>query len=327
MKVVLINKTDTLGHHGCTLVNLQIDRLAHDAGIEIIAKLPLKSDWDALAPDDFDAVIVNGEGTLHSSRNGAQRIAEVPAWSERRGVPAHLINSVYQDNSTQISSDIARFATVSARDYKSAAELKCAGIQASIVPDLSLTWETEPSPARGKTIINGSVVKAVRRELYALSTPERPYLPITARPISGKRRRTYEMNRTLAMFRAPGVERTRLRNAIPTFDRFISHLRENASGIITGRFHMVTIALCLEIPVVGIPSNTHKIEALFDELQMPDRVAVLPSDALYRLEPYEEEEIFCIRSYRQDAIRKAKAMFRNIARFRWQEKRLMPLSG
>jgi hypothetical protein len=71
MRAVLINNTDSQGHHGCTLVNRQIDALANEFGIQIVAKLPLNSDWDALAPKQFDTVIVNGEGTLHSSKKGA----------------------------------------------------------------------------------------------------------------------------------------------------------------------------------------------------------------------------------------------------------------
>jgi len=310
MKAVLINKTDDGGHHGCTLVNRQIDVLASAAGIEIVAKLPLHSDWDTLAPDRFEAVLVNGEGTLHSSSKGARRIAEAPTWAEARDIPAHLINSVYQDNDDAIAAAVARFNTITVRDNRSASELARHGVEAAVVPDLSLTWQTDPAPARGKTIINGSVIESVRRDLYALSSRERPYLPMMARPLGGKRRRNYHLNRTLSLLRAPGLKRARRRNSIARFEPFIDHLRRNAGAIITGRYHMATIALCLEIPVIAMPSNTHKIEALFDNLDMAPRVG-LPGDLF--VPPYSPGEIARIRAFRHNAGVKAHALFARIA--------------
>ncbi|RIA56326.1 polysaccharide pyruvyl transferase family protein [Dichotomicrobium thermohalophilum] len=314
MQAVLINRTDDIGHHGCTLVNRQLDALARNAGIEIVAKLPLHADWDALAPDRFDAVIVNGEGTLHSSNRGARRIAEIPAWAARRGVPAHLINSVYQNNNDTIAAQVARFATIAVRDTRSAAEMSRHGIDPRVVPDLSLTWQVEPAHLTGdKIIINGSVSKTARGRLYALSGRDRPYVPITSRPPRDKdAQRFYDAKRALAMIRPPGVKRAHLRNSIATFDEFVSCLRAHASGIVTGRFHMVTIALCLEIPVMAVPSNTHKIEALLEHLDMPGRLAEHPRDALRMLRSYTTAEIERIRALRREARTNADRLFQEI---------------
>jgi hypothetical protein len=314
MKAVLINKTDVAGHHGCTLVNRQIDALAKEAGITIVANLPLNSDWDGLAPKKFDTIIVNGEGTLHSSKDGARRIAEVPAWANRRGVSAHLINSVYQNNGSEIIQGISRFQSITVRDQKSARELQGSGVECRIIPDLSLTWKVQAPQKRGKSIIvNGSVIESVRRDLYALSNRTHPYLPIKAAPPCSRRKRIYELRRTLTFFHPPSVKRARYRNAIPTFESFVSYLRKHAAGIITGRFHMCTIALCLEIPVVAVPSNTHKIEALFDEIEMPERALDPENVALQHPHEYTSDEISRIRDYRQMTTGKSNELFAFIA--------------
>jgi hypothetical protein len=314
MKVVLINKTDNLGHHGCTLVNCQIDVLAQEAGMEIVAKLPLRSNWDAEVPQHFDAVIVNGEGTLHSTSDGARAIMDVPKWAAKRGSPAHLINSVYQNNSNDLGARLAGFSTITVRDRKSAAETARHGVHCEVVPDLSLTWQPKPARGEGRVVVNGSTIEAVRRELFALSGEHRPYLPMTARPAAGKRRRAYGAKRLLALFRPPGLARARRRNAIDEFDEFVEFLSNKVSGIITGRFHMVTIALCLEIPVVAVVSNTHKIEALFEELNMLDRLADSPAESAEKLKPFSEEERDRIRSFRAETRDKSERLFLNIVR-------------
>src|SRR5215510_1742761 len=141
MKAVLINTTFQLGHHGCTLVDRQLDLLTAEAGLDVCVKLPLHADWQKLAPADFDLVLVNGEGALHHDSKAARRLAEVPLWARERGRPAFLINSVYEANGPEIAAGVARFDAVFARDELSRGALTEAGIAATVVPDLALTWE------------------------------------------------------------------------------------------------------------------------------------------------------------------------------------------
>jgi hypothetical protein len=312
VKAVLINKTDDLGHHGCTLVNRQIDNLARGAGIEVVAKLPLHSDWNVLAPAAFDAVIVNGEGTLHSNSQGARRIAEIPAWAEGRGAPAHLINSVYQGNSPAITEAVARFHTICVRDQMSAAELADAGIVASVIPDLSLTWQVEPASLSGKPHVNGSTIKETRNSLHALANRELPYLPILAQPPRESSRLSKYRIKRLVSYIAP-FALWRHRHAIPDFDVFTDYLRHHVSGIITGRFHMMTMALCLEIPVVAVSSNTRKMEALFEEIGLEQRLASSVQNTPQLLKPYSSDDLKKIRLFRQRAVTRAREHFSLIA--------------
>ena len=65
MRAVLINTTDEIGHHGCTLVNRQIDHYARLVGIDFVERLSLNQNWNTVR--DFDIALVNGEGSLHGS--------------------------------------------------------------------------------------------------------------------------------------------------------------------------------------------------------------------------------------------------------------------
>lgn len=317
MKAALINTTDDLGHHGCTLVNRQIRQFTQKAGIELTVGLPLHGDWDQTLPAGLVAVIVNGEGTLHGCSKGARRIAEVPAWAARKGLRSFLINTVYQANSAEIAAGVEGFEKIFVRDELSFGAIKEAGIAASVVPDLSLTWQPPPVHSLGpELIINGSTSRQIRGRFYDLSRSQGRYLPILAKPLGNANRLAkYRRKQVLANFVPPSLWRARLRNAIPDFDDFISHLRARAGAIVTGRFHMATIALSLEIPVLAVRSNTHKMEALFGALDMTERLVTLEELALDEITvpAFSAEELHRIREYKREAVTKASACFEAIA--------------
>jgi Polysaccharide pyruvyl transferase len=329
MKAVLINTTFQLGHHGCTLVDRQLDALTTEAGLDICAKLPLYADWQKLAPAEFDLVLVNGEGALHHDSKAARRLAEVPRWAQERGRPAFLINSVYEANSPEVAQGVGRYRTVFARDELSRRALIEAGIAATAVPDLTLTWE--PVVARGSgrlVVVTDSTMQAANARLHraALAIGAR-YLPLMARPphpsvqahAEASRWWRYAAKRLAAHAAPPGLWRDRWRNLIPGFDDYIAWLAQNAGLIVSGRFHGVCIALDLGIPVLGIPSNTWKIEAVLAGAGLEHRL-VSDLDELQQrllakgLEPYlyTPAELHRIAAFRKDALTSARAMFRSI---------------
>lgn len=324
VRAVLINTTDALGHHGCTLVNRQLEEIARSAQIELVARLPLHSNWSSIAPNSFDCVIVNGEGTLHSDSKGAKRIAQVPTWSKQRSVPAFLINSIFQGNSLEIVKSIAEFQGIWVRDERSQQQLISSGIETSYVPDLTLTWSPQFLQHEQNTIvIQDSTIRSMRQKLYNLSKCLNAYyLPITARPssaISGKnfiRRSKFFIKTRFPFIITSDFERTRYTNAVPEFDEFIKTLSK-ASLIITGRFHGIALAICLRIPFLALSSNSHKMEALLEKLEMPHRLVgrieevqqVLKSG---RLNIFSEKELIAIELMQSDAKMRSIAMFHNI---------------
>jgi hypothetical protein len=329
MKAVLINTTFQLGHHGCTLVDRQLDVLAAEAGLDVCAKLPLNADWQKLAPAHFDLVLVNGEGALHHDSKAARRLAKVPLWARERGRPAFLINSVYEANGPGVAQGVAQYRAVFARDELSRRALTEAGITANVVPDLALTWE--PAAARGsgrQVVFTDSTMQDINARLHraALAIGAR-YLPLMARPphpamqayADASRYWRYAAKRLVAHAVPPGLWRDRWRSLIPGFDDYVAWLAQNAGLIVAGRFHGICIALDLKIPVLGVPSNTWKIEAVLAGAGLEHRLVSDLNELQQRLltnglEPYlyTPAELHRIAAFRQEALTSARTMFRSI---------------
>ena len=329
MKAVLINTTFQLGHHGCTLVDRQLDLLTSEAGLEVCAKLPLHADWQKLAPADFDLVLVNGEGALHHDSKAARRLAEVPRWARERGRPAFLINSVYEANSPEVAQGIARYRVVFARDELSHRALLEAGIAATVVPDLTLTWEPDVARGSGRlVVVTDSTMQDTNTRLHRAARPiGARYLPLMARPphpavqahAEASRWWRYAAKRLAAHAAPPGLWRDRWRSLIPEFDDYVAWLAQNAGLIVSGRFHGVCIALDLGIPVLGVSSNTWKIEAVLAGAGLEHRLVSDLEELQQRLltkglEPYlyTPAELHRIAAFRKEALTSARAMFRSI---------------
>jgi polysaccharide pyruvyl transferase WcaK-like protein len=329
MKAVLVSTSFQIGHHGCTLVDRQLERLSAQAGIDIITKLPIHADWSKFAPPHFDAVIVNGEGSLHHDSKAAKRIADVPRWAHARRKPAFLINSVYESNSADIAAKVAEYEAVFVRDGSSQAALAEAGIAASVVSDLTLSWQPPVIAAQGlRIVVTDSTLPRTNANLYAFARSiNARYLPLMARPprpivdeyASVSRWRRYAIKRLAARVAPPGLWRNRWRGLVPEFDDFISLLSKNAGLIIAGRFHGLCIALDLEIPVLAVLSNTWKIQGVLRQAGLEARLIdnldelrrQLATDGMQRFF-YTPSEIQRIRHLRERTAIDALKMFRTI---------------
>ena len=329
MKAVLINTTFQLGHHGCTLVDRQLDSLACEAGLDIAAKLPLHSNWQRLAPADFDLVLVNGEGALHHDSKAAKRIAEVPEWARERGKPAVLINTVYEANGPEIAAGVTRYDGVFARDELSRQALAEAGIAATVVPDLTLSWQPKVPRGNGHlVVVTDSTVQDTNARLHKMSRAiGARYLPLMARPpppivkahADVPRWWRYAVKRIAAHMAPPGLWRDRWRGLIPEFDDYIAWMAENAALVVAGRFHGVCIALDLGIPVLGVPSNTWKIEAVLAGAGLEHRLVSNFDELQHRLTTegvesfhYTAAELERIAAFRDQARTSARSMFQSI---------------
>lgn len=315
MRAVLINTTDELGHHGCTLVNRQIDYYTKLHGINIVERLSLNQNWNNVP--DFDIALVNGEGSLHSSSKAARRIAQVPEWAHKRKKKAVLINSIYQSNDETIDRAIKKFEYVAVRDRYSQEELRKLGVDAFFVPDLTLTWDIKPAQIGDNILYNGSTRKQMRQQLYQSAKRHNVcYLPILARPIGNRSRLVKFYLKQLFSYIAPtGLWHARNRNAIANLDDFVDSLRNSTKGIVSGRFHMITMAVCLEIPFLALSSNTYKIEALLNDLGLDNRLIdrdYLEKKNVITPKPFSQSELDNIRNYRDMTKRLSEDCFKTI---------------
>ncbi|NJM35095.1 MAG: polysaccharide pyruvyl transferase family protein [Rhodomicrobium sp.] len=327
VRAILVNATDLIGHHGCTLVNQQIEILARAAGIELVGRLPLHSNWSKYEARNFDCIIVNGEGTLHSSSKGAKKIAEVPNWAKSLKVPCFLINTIYQNNSEEIFSSIKKFDGVWVRDEKSRQNLDDFGLKVNAIPDLSLSWMPNINYSKNKYIvIQDSSIDSVKYDLYNFSKDiKAEYISLMARPSKFidysnlYKRGKFLIRKNLYWLILDQEKRNRYKNVISDFDDFIKIMKD-ASLIMTGRFHGVALALDLKIPFIALSANSHKIESLLDSVAMQYRLAENIDDVksilnCQKIMNFSDDEIRSIEGLQNRTYLEGSKMFIQIAQF------------
>lgn len=343
LKAIVFNDTSYDDHHGCQIVMRQIYRLAEDSEIRITQCCPIFHDWrnDASLKKNIcqmDLCIINGEGSLHHDRPAVFKYLDLAEYCQKNNVPCFLINAIWQDN--EKGNTKAHFFTrIFVRDKESQDNLKHAGVGAQLVPDLTLSYETRHRATierKPELMINGSVLAPRMKEAW-LASQSREHGPVryvsirTIPPIQWQKGFPSQVpgnilkqikcyRHILASYFCPkhrddpkSLSRFRWRHAILSTQRFI-HALQSARGVITGRFHCVTLALVTRTPFFAIPSNTKKIEPLLNELGMAYRLHDSYHAALqdcHRL-PYTPEEITRIDAYLQMAENQCTAMFREM---------------
>jgi len=342
LQTIVFNDTSCDEHHGCQFVMAQLGKLSKDAGIQVRRYCPKNYDWESdqqLIAEiaTLDLCIVNGEGTMHHDADPALCYGRLARYCRSVGVPCFLINSVWQDN-CQLLEYATDFAAIYVRDRMSKEELAASGVSAEVVPDLTFTLAPSVSATREGLVVNGSVLK--ERQLEALrlvssaSMPLR-YLSIRTLPplrvgrgfkrlaFQGYIKRLKRYRHIAESYLAPGfgrlgkkkMDRLRWRHAVLSGDRFL-HALASSEGVITGRFHCVTLCLVTGTPFYAVPSNTHKIEALLEEIGLEKRVFDSYSGALNSCSQlaFTESEKERIEKFKTDARRDAVRMFEEIAR-------------
>ncbi|MEM7530438.1 MAG: hypothetical protein AAF416_22855, partial [Pseudomonadota bacterium] len=162
MKILLANDTATKSHIGCQAVSDAHARLLGRAGHRVTCRLfvnalrgfargsfaetvgTLERQEALMAQlDAADALVVNGEGTLHHG-NGIPWLALL-ALAQQRGKATLLVNALYQEMS--VGTDVlARLDAFFVRDPLSAAYVKGLGIGCREAPDSIVAARFSESP-------------------------------------------------------------------------------------------------------------------------------------------------------------------------------------
>ncbi|MDR2877005.1 MAG: polysaccharide pyruvyl transferase family protein [Chromatiales bacterium] len=259
MKIALFNDTAAYGHFGCHAVSDAHARMLGRAGHEVKERFFL--DWSPvvtdprgpgainhlLHDDDFrhrienvDAVIVNGEGTIHHG-SGLHLLAVLGA-AQKLGKATLLVNAVYE-NSEFHEDVIARLDDFTVREQSSLEYAKSRKLPARLVLDSS--YAASFSDDR---LIDLSE-KVVLTDWHLQRTAD-----------VGKTIRDYLAERREHAFFLP-FERS---DAIKIWHRIPASL-SSATVVHTARHHGVYFCIKAKIPFVALPSNTHKVEGLLKQ--------------------------------------------------------------
>lgn len=290
LKALLLNDAALLGHHGSALVTEQIVRLARAAGITVAHGWSWDAGQRALAArhPPFDLVLVNGEGSIHSSSRSSVRIAALARDLARGpGPPGYLINATIEGNTPDIDAALGGFRLRFVRDSKSRATLARAGVAAEVVHDLTLSAAHLPrAQGTGALLVTDASDQGKTRRLMAVADRIADAQILTLRtappwPARGSpsRRIGFLLKRTATRLAPPSPRSLRYAGAL-TREAFVARLARGARGILCGRYHAACIAIRMSLPFVAVEGNTSKTSALLEDIGLAERLVSL--DALER---------------------------------------------
>ncbi|WP_372841220.1 polysaccharide pyruvyl transferase family protein [Phaeovulum sp.] len=322
---VVLNDTSGRNHHGCSRVMRILRSGLESRGIRVSATAPAHSDWarnEAFlgALEAADLIVINGEGTLHHGRPGGARLLEVVRHAARRA-PVALINAQWQQNPAAWGALLAGCALISARDHRSADEMRAAQdtVAVRMVPDLSLS-ETEAvsDDPRNRLLFGDSVRWGTRRALAHAARRVGADALLPTKTLPGAAWRLPVLSAGLAAayhgtlpFGMPPMILARNED---------DYLRQLATARmhITGRFHGICLSMVSRTPFLAVGSNSKKIEALLqdaglsqDRLLTPEALATIGREDLER--PITEPELASLSEYLARARIEAGQLFDDLA--------------
>ena len=327
MKFAILNDTSIDLHHGCSRVMDTLCGFVQSHGAEVLVRVPRKCAWwkntkilDKLRA--ADAIIINGEGTLHHGRPAARDLLRVVEHPSTRDKPLHLLNALYQENPAEWAPLLDAFHSISPRDSLSAGELrKLLERPVSYIPDLTLCAGpiSCDEPRHMEMVVGDSVDESVSAALASLAKENgAQFVPSLSRlkTLGGKtglsgfnrrlRRKLHEMK--------VQIQNPQLQLARDT--------QEYAAALcaaklhVTGRFHGVCYSIITGTPFIASTSNSWKIEALVSDFGLdPERVipiAAVPERIRRRDWSFSEVEKANIRNALANAKTDAEILFDEI---------------
>ena len=225
MKVVILNNTSRY-HKGCEKVMEYLHKDVVQSGHQIVASVMGNKDtltdaWDKI--EMSDAVIVNGEGTMHHDRPIPHSLLNVIRNAKKQGKKTALINTVWQSMTLDDEmKDVLRDTYISVREIMSAEELQKDNIDADIHLDLSYFNHVPEKVSPHRELVVG--------KFFDQSDYRPKDIPV------------------LDIFKQD-------------WDTFVNVLR-STDWFITGRHHELYASCKARCPFATLSGNTHKNEGL-----------------------------------------------------------------
>ena len=265
MRAVLLNDTRSEPHAGCHRVVNNLLAACKRVGIDIIGTHPNNclddAPYVASILDEIDLLLINGEGTMHHDCPKAIELGRAAQAARARHKTVALLNTVWQANS-RLNQYLKSMDLVFCRESRSTEQVRCAGHSAETVPDLLFATDTDAmNTCDAKGLRQVAVIDSVDRRLavqlawYAL---RHRHAFLTMHEASWKRIRRRPW--LAAALRLQSGQR--IRPGTTQFEQHLSRYR----FVLSGRFHGICMAMLLGIPVLGVASNTHKMEGLMQDV-------------------------------------------------------------
>lgn len=305
--VFLVNDTSVSGHPGCVTVMSVIRDNLEMRGLSVAGRWPMGAEPHLglkLSPAlrQADAIVVNGEGTIHNTlmRPGARRLLQ--AIKQARAVtsaPIFLVNATIENLRPRDFDVLKLCARIFLRDTASCRYAEANGLRPVLTPDLCFSAAYSPAQKLGQSLVTDSTLPEATASLRRWGrAADAEYLPM-------------QLSRLRSMLGWAVTPRLHERAAARYFASVSA-----AASLLTGRFHAAVFSLMAHTPFLAIGSNTSKIQSLLDDVLGGHR-RFIGLDHLnvphLDIPEFSPEESSRIRHYRQSAMIKAQSMFDHIA--------------
>ena len=236
LKVYLFNDTSRSRHAGCKAVmrslRAELGQFADIVATHTVGATTI----DAAAFANCDAVVVNGEGTIHHDSPRANFLMMALACAQAAGKRTALVNALYQQERLSAPDVLSRLDFMSVREVRSAALARrhggCPWILADSAADRQQLKPAQPLRAVSGVVRGGTHPKA----------PSATWLDT--------------------------LDVQKVDVSVGTLDEIVATLKQ-ADVYVTGQHHGVYAAALAGIPFVALTSNSHKIEGLIEWSGLP----------------------------------------------------------
>lgn len=306
-RIAILNYTGEIPHHGCEIVSHVLTREFMARGVNVV-HLPIGRDWENSKAELFkcNAIVINGEGTFHDSSKIASKLLRIVPECKKRQIPVFLINSLWQNNNSEMVRHARDLTGIFVRESASQAELRKAGLESSVVPDLTLRLSQKISPSTSRksdssfTIYFDSVSPDISAQIYSSFSRDDLGVLISMAPNNSDHEQTSESFLQVSdppIWSRTITKRNNILRMLPRiFDSFLkqtktrvwnlrrpvksgqhvsqAHLFEllrSAKLAVSGRFHGVCLSMVMGTPFIAAGTNSHKTAAMLKDAGLEHR--------------------------------------------------------
>lgn len=327
-KVLLVNDTRMVGHHGSSaVVDVIVQEFAR-RGIAVLSQLQHAIDIEGTDDHGWQGVVINGEGAMHGGGTHSRFFSRIGEQMHRQRIPVFLINAVFDEETPEIVARMQYFTRIYCRETQSVRRLAAAGVEARVCPDLTFALELPDDlvvrPGNRIVVLDTTVASKNKRLVRFCLENELHFQPMRTSPCLVRATSSRNLLR-IARFNAtksigkllPQVYYFgRYANAVTSRHAFLQRISEGTLVVVAARFHGVCFCLKVGVPFLAISSNTPKIEGMLADAGLGDRmldIADLDVEVIKRRSfwsPQHEERRL---RYVVDARQRIEAMFDDIA--------------
>ena len=289
--ILILGDTRTIGHHGCNIVVQVLLKQLQQRSVTFDIASHQQDIGQILESKRFNAVVINGEGSIHGRSQSAKKYAQVCEISAKLSVPCFIINSVLDKLQTDTLKQLTNCTKIYCRESASLKLAQDFGIASSRCADLTfgLRYDIDMSLTANsdRIVVTDSTVDTINRKLHSFAVEHQLYyLPLRTNPShidfktfkSPIRRVKFLVRNQLGKLRPGSYQFDRFGKAERYFEKFANRLKSGTRFVLCGRFHAVCFCLNLGIPFLAVGSNTHKIQGLLEDANLSHKLLTLRSD-------------------------------------------------